>query len=90
MVNPHGEPPSAYWLQILSLSRLRRQLPRQREPREWCVAVGRPAFPQKRPRSKGEASPASSPENAKTARPIGRAVFEWLRGWDLNHMTSGL
>ena len=29
-------------------------------------------------------------QNAKTARPIGRAAFEWLRGWDLNHMTSGL
>ena len=46
MVNPHGEPPSAYWLQILSLSRLRRQLPRQREPR------GRGNYGS--PRSKGE------------------------------------
>ena len=30
------------WLRVLSLSRLRRQLPRQREPRGWAMPAGRP------------------------------------------------
>ncbi len=57
MVNPHGEPPSAYWLQILSLSRLRRQLPRQREPRgRGNYGSARPPTPLASPAGDGDAA----------------------------------